>query len=342
MCNKFVCLALGALLFALGFLTPCSLLLAPCSSVQAQQPGKIYRIGFLDRSTASGNVVLLDVLRQELSKLGWVEGKNILIESRFADQKAERLSDLAAELVRLKVDVIVTGGSGPTHYAKQATATIPIVMGQDPDPVGNGLIADLARPGGNVTGLASLSSELATKRLEILRDAVAKLIRVGYLQTAERGLPRGTSTLKEIRAAAPALGMKLEEINVQFDAKGLENAFQSARQQQVGAIMISAAPPFFAERKRIVDLSGKYRLPAIYPQKEYVDVGGLMSYGTDFSDLFRRAAVHVDKILKGAKPADLPVEQPKKFEFIVNLRAAKQIGLTIPPNVLARADRVIK
>jgi putative ABC transport system substrate-binding protein len=320
----------------------CSLLLAPCPPVDAQQAGKVSHIGFLDRSTASGNEVLIEVFRRELGKLGWVEGKNIAIESRFADQKSERLPGLAAELVRLKVDVIVTGGSGPTYYAQQATATIPIVMAQDPDPVGNGLIASLARPGGNVTGLASLSSELATKRLEILRDAVGKLVRVGYLQTAERGLPRGTSTLKEIRAAAPALGVKLEEINVQFDAKGLESAFQIARQKQVGAIMISAAPPFFGERKRMVELAGKYRLPAIYGQKEFVDEGGLMSYGADTTDLFRRAAVYVDKILKGAKPADLPVQQATKFEFVINLKAAKQIGLTIPVRVLERANQVIK
>jgi putative tryptophan/tyrosine transport system substrate-binding protein len=308
---------------------------------EAQQTGKIFRIGFLDRSTASGNEVLLKVFRQELGKLGWVEGKNIAIEYRFADQKSERLPDLAAELVRLKVDVIVTGGSGPTHYAKQATATIPIVMAQDPDPVGNGLIASLARPGGNVTGLASLNSELSTKRLEILRDTVTKLVRVGYFQ-AESGLPRGTSTLKEIRAAALALGVKLEEINIQFDAKGLESAFQTARQKQVGAILISAAPPFFSERKRIVELARKYSFPAIYPNRQYIDEGGLMSYGADYDDLFRRTAVYVDKILKGAKPAELPVQQATKFEFIVNLRAAKQIGLTIPVRVLERANQVIK
>jgi putative ABC transport system substrate-binding protein len=318
-----------------------ALLLALSFPAEAQQPGKIYRIGFLDRSTASGSAVLMDSFRQELGKLGWVEGKNIAIEPRFADQKSERLADLAAELVRLKVDVIVTGGSGPTYYAKQATGTIPIVMAQDPDPVGNGLIASLARPGGNVTGLASLS-ELATKRLEVLRDTVANLVRVGYLQTAQRGLPRGTTTVRGIRAAALALGMKLEEINIQFDAKGLESAFQTARKKQVGAILISGAPPFFAERKRIVELAGKYRLPAIYPQKEFVDEGGLMSYGADYTDLYRRAAVYVDKILKGAKPADLPVQQATKFEFVVNLKAAKQIGLTIPVRVLERADKVIK
>jgi ABC-type uncharacterized transport system substrate-binding protein len=318
------------------------LLLVLCASAQAQQPGKVARIGFLDRSTASGSAVLMDSFRQELGKLGWVEGKNIAIEPRFADQKSERLAGLATELVRSKVDVIVTSGSGPTYYAKQATGTIPIVMAQEPDPVGNGLIANLARPGGNVTGLASLSSELATKRLEILRDAVPKLVRVGYLQAAERGLPRGTSTLKEIRTAALALGVKLEEINVQFDAKGLESAFQAARKKQVGAILISNAPPFFAERKRIVELSGKYRLPAIYSSKEYVHEGGLMSYGSDVDDLFRKSAHYVDKILKGAKPADLPVQQATKFEFVINLKAAKQIGLTIPPRVLERANQVVK
>jgi putative tryptophan/tyrosine transport system substrate-binding protein len=328
--RKITVLALSAMLFPL------------CSPADAQQPNKVYRIGFLDRSTASGTEVLLKVFRQELGKLGWAEGKNIAIEYRFADQKSERLPDLAAELVRLKVDVIVTGGSGPTHYAKQATATIPIIMAQDPDPVGNGLIASLARPGGNVTGLSSLNSELGTKRIEILRDAVAKLVRVGYLQAAESGLPRGTSTLKEIRAAALALGVKVEEINIQFDAKGLESAFQTAKQKQVGAITVSAAPPFFAERKRMVELAVKYRFPAIYPARQYIDEGGLMFYGADLVDLYRRAAHYVDKILKGTKPADLPVQQATKFEFVINLKAAKQIGLTLSPEFLSRANQVLK
>jgi ABC-type uncharacterized transport system substrate-binding protein len=319
----------------------CSLLLAPCFTVEAQQTGKVARIGYLDVSTASGSAVLVDAFLQELSKLGWIEGKNITIEYRFAGGKPDRLPELAAELVRLKLAVIVTGGAIPTRSAKEATVTIPIVMTSDPDPVGNGFVASLARPGGNVTGLSSLAIELNGKRLEVLKDAVPKLDRIGFL------LVPGTSRtsdlqLKELRAAAVALKLKFEEIKTQLDPKGLESAFKTAKQKQVKAIMTSSARPFFAERKRIVELAGKYRLPAIYFQKEFVDEGGLMSYGVDYDDLFRRAAVYVDKILKGAKPADLPVQQATKFEFIINLKAAKQIGLTIPVRVLERANKVIK
>jgi putative tryptophan/tyrosine transport system substrate-binding protein len=214
-------------------------------------------------------------------------------------------------------------------------------MASGGDPVGFGLVASLARPGGNVTGTSSLAPELITKRLEVLKDAVPKLTRVGLLWQSGGGIPQDLQ-LKELRAAALALKLKLEEIETQADAKGLESAFQTAKQKQVGAIMPTATRPFSGERKRIVELAGKYRLPAIYSQKEFVDEGGLMSYGADYVDLYRRAAVYVDKILKGAKPADLPVQQATKFEFIINLKAAKQIGLTIPPDVLARANRLIK
>jgi ABC-type uncharacterized transport system substrate-binding protein len=324
--KKITVVALSAMLFAL------------CGSVDAQQTGKVFRIGLLDPSTASGSAVLWKAFRQELSKLGWIEGKNIAIEYRFADQKIDRLPDLAADLLRLKVDVILTGGARATRSAKEATATIPIVMAQDPDPVGSGFVASLARPGNNVTGLSSLSFELNTKRLEMLKDAVPRLTRVGLLR-----LPEAPDLqLKELRTAAVALKLKLEEIETQLDAKGLESKFQIAKQKQVGAIMTTGARSFFAERKRIVELAGKYRLPAIYYQKEFVDAGGLMSYGTDFEDLFRRAAVYVDKILKGAKPADLPVQQATKFEFVINLKAAKQIALTLSPEFLARANQVIK
>jgi putative tryptophan/tyrosine transport system substrate-binding protein len=319
------------------FLTLCAMHFAICSSAVAQQPGKIFRIGYLDNGTASSVAVLLDAFRQELSKLGWIEGKNITIEYRFAEQKNERLPELVSDLVRLKVDLIVTVGRGPALAAKSATTTIPIVMTSPGDPVGEGLVASLARPGGNVTGFSGLPTELNSKRLEILKDAVPKLTRVGLL--------RGSATspqLKEIRPAALALKLKLEEIETQYDPKSLESAFKIANQKQVGAIMTTTTRPFFAERKRIVELAVKYRLPAIYFQKEFVDEGGLMSYGVDFDDLFRRAAVYVDKILKGAKPADLPVQQATKFEFVINLKAAKQIGLTIPPDVLARANKIIK
>ena len=310
---------------------------------QAQQPGKILRIGFLDTSTASGMAVLIDAFRQELSKLGWIEGKNLTIEYRFAEGKSERSPDLAADLVRLKVDLIVVTSTVPALAAKKATTTIPIVMTNAADPVGEGLVASLARPGGNVTGFSSLSFELNTKRLEILKDAIPRLSRVGLLRTPG-GAPGSDPELqlKELRPAALALKIKLEEIKTQPDPKDLESAFQTAKQKQVGAIMTATGRRFFAERKRIVELAVKYRLPAIYPEKGYVDEGGLMSYGADYTDLYRRAAVYVDKVLKGAKPADLPVQQATKFEFVINLKAAKQIGLTIPPEVLARANRVMK
>ena len=315
-----------------------NLLLAIVQPANAQQAGKVLRIGFLDPSNASSIAGLLEAFRQELSKLGWVEGKSVTIEYRFAEQKPERLPELAADLVRLKVDLIVVSGITAALPAKKATTTIPIVMATSTDPVGTGLVASLARPGGNVTGLSSLSSELGTKRLEVLKDAVPRLSRVGVLR------PVGGSDrqLKELRPAALALKLKLEEIKTQTDAKGLESAFQSAKQKQAGAIMTTTATTFFAERKRIVELAGKYRLPAIYFQKEFVDEGGLMFYGADIADLYRRAAVYVDKILKGAKPADLPVQQATKFEFVINLKAAKQIDLTIPVRVLERANRVMQ
>jgi len=322
-------LSLGAILFGL------------CVSANAQQTGKIFRIGYLDNSTASGMAVLLDAFRQELSKLGWIEGKNITIDHRFAEHKNERLPELAADLVRLKVDLILVSGAPTVLAAKGATRTIPIVTANAGDPVGLGLVASLARPGGNVTGLTGLSTELNTKRLEVLKDAVPKLVRVGLLFLP--GARTSSSLqLKELRSAAYALKLKLEEIATEADPKSLESAFQTAKQKHVGAIMTTSTRPFFAERKRIVELAGKYRLPAIYFQKEFVDEGGLISYGVDFDDLYRRAAVYVDKILKGAKPADLPVQQATKFELVINLKAAKQIGLAIPPDVLARANQVIK
>ena len=327
--RKFFGLALSTLLFALG------------ATADAQQAEKVLRIGFLDTSTASGSAVLVDAFRQEMRKLGWIEGKNITIEYRFAEQKDERLPELAADLVRLKVELIVVSGTAPALAAKKATTTIPIVMTNVGDPVTAGLIAGLARPGGNVTGNSALSLELNTKRLEILKDTIPRLLRVGLLRS-QLGNVLEDPQLKELRPAAVALKLKLEEIDVQPDAKGLESAFNKAKQKQVNAIITTPGRRFFAERKRIVELAGKHWLPAIYPQKEFVEAGGLMCYGADFNDLYRRAAVYVDKILKGAKPADLPVQQATKFEFIVNLKAAKQIGLTIPPNVLARADKVIK
>jgi len=283
----------------------------------------------------------LEAFRQEMSKLGWIEGKNIAIEYRFAEGKTERLPALASDLVRLKVDLIVVATTPVALAAKSATTTIPIVMATAAGPVAAGLVASLARPGGNVTGLSALSTELNTKRLEILKDAVPKLARVGLLWPSG-GRVAVDLQLKEIRPAAVALKLKLEEIETQLDAKGLESAFKTAKQKQVDAIMMVTSRQFFAERKRIVELAVKYRLPAIYFQKEFVDEGGLMSYGTDNTDLYRRAAVYVDKILKGAKPADLPVQQATKFEFVINLKAAKQIGLTLSPEFLSRGNKVIK
>ena len=316
--------------------------LFPIHPTDAQQTGKVARIGYLDASTASGSEFLMDVFRQELSKLGWIEGKNITIDYRFAEQNLERLPELAAELVRLKVDLIAVVGGPPAFAAKKATTAIPIVMALGGDPVASGLVASLARPGGNVTGLSSLAPDLTTKRLEVLKDAIPKLARVGLLRLPGDSRTTRSLQLKELRAAAPALKLNLEEIETQLDPKGLESAFQTAKQKRAGAIMTIAAREFFAERKRIIELAVKYRLPAIYYQKEFVDEGGLMSYGLDYVDHFRHAAHYVDNILKGTKAADLPVQQPTKFEFIINLKAAKQIGLTIPVRVLERANQVIR
>jgi ABC-type uncharacterized transport system substrate-binding protein len=321
-----------------AFLT---LILTTIHLAEAQQTGKILRIGFLDNGTASGSAGLVEAFWQEMRKLGWIEGKNITIEYRFAEQKNERLAEFAADLARLKVDLIVGAGGPAASAAKKATTTVPIVMVGVGDPVGQGLVASLARPGGNVTGLSSLSLGLNTKRLEILKDAVPKLARVGLLWLSGGGIGQDLQ-MKELRAAAVALKLRLEEIDAQPDTKGLESAFQTAKQKQVNAIMTTSSTGFLAERKRIVELVGKYRFPAIYFQKVFVDEGGLMFYGVDYDDLFRRSAQYVDKILKGTKPADLPVQQATKFEFVINLKAAKHIGLTLSPEFLSRANQVIK
>jgi putative tryptophan/tyrosine transport system substrate-binding protein len=314
---------------------------ALCSSATAQQTAKIFRIGFLDSSTPSGIAVLVEAFRQELRKLGWTEGKNINFEFRFAEGKPDRLPQLAAELVRLNVDLIVAPAGPSVLAAKEATKTIPIVMTNPADPVGEGMVESLSRPGGNVTGLSSLGVELNTKRLEILKDTIPKLAQVGLLRAPLDNISMQLQ-LKALRAAAAELKVKLDEIKTEPDAVALESAFKAAKQKPVDAMMTVTTRPFFAARKRIVELAGKYSLAAIYYQKEFVDDGGLMFYGADFSDLFRRGAHYVDKILKGAKPADLPVQQAAKFEFVINLNAAKQIGLIIPIRVLERADKVIK
>jgi putative ABC transport system substrate-binding protein len=274
-----------------------------------------------------------------LRELGYVEGKSIVIEYRWAEGKFDRLPDLAAELVRLKVNVIVTVGPPATRAAKEATSTIPIVMAQDDDPVGNGFIASLARPGGSITGLATLAPEISGKRLELLKETIPRLSRVAVLGNSTR--PGNAQLVKETELAAGALGVKLQYLDV-LSSKDIETAFRAASKGRADAVLVLASPIVRDQSTQIADLAAKNRLPAMYSNSEYVETGGLMSYAADIVVMFRRAATYVDKILKGAKPADLPVEQPTKFELIINLKAAKQIGVTIPPNVLARADKVIK
>jgi ABC-type uncharacterized transport system substrate-binding protein len=319
--------------------TLCAVLFALCVPAQAQQPGKVFRIGWLGGASASAIALRVDAFRQGLRELGYVEGKNIVIELRYADAKLDRLPALAAELVRLKVDIIVTGGPLPTRSAKQATSTIPIVMAFDTDPVGNRFVDSLARPGGNITGLSDFAPEISGKGLELLKDIVPKLSRVAVLGTSNR--PGNAQSLKEAELAAVALGVKLRQLDV-LSPKDIEAAFRAAGNEHVDGALVLQSSIHFSQRTQIAELAVKSRLPATYPRREFVEDGGLMSYGVFISDLDRRAATYVDKILKGAKPADLPVEQPTKFELVINLKTAKQIGLTIPQRVLQRADRVIR
>ena len=321
-------------------LTLCAMFLALCYSASAQQPKKVPRIAWLTGSTLSSNAHRIEAFRQGLRDLGYVEGKNILIEWRGADGNPDRQPVLVAELLRLEVDLIVTSGGGPTRVAKEATATIPIVFAQDTDPIGNGFVASLARPGGNITGLSRLAPELTGKQIELLKEVVPKLSRVAVF--ANLTSPSYSQVLKETKLAAGALAVKLQYLDVQ-GPKDFETAFREASKERANAVLwVVSGNIASPHRKTIAELAIRSRLPAIYEQATFVEAGGLMSYGASFTALYRRAAVFVDKILKGAKPADLPVEQPTKFEFIINLKAAKQIGLTIPPNVLARADRVIR
>ena len=326
--KKVIGLALAALLFALSL------------PAAAQQPTKIPRIGYLTGASLSSMSARIEAFRQGLRELGYAEGKNIVIEWRAAEEKLDRLPALAAELVRLKVDIIVTAGSSPTRAAKEATNTIPIVMAQDPDPVGSGFVASLARPGGNITGLATLAPELNGKRLELLKETVPKLSRVAVFGTSTQ--PGNAQSLKEVELVAKAFGVKLQYLDV-LSSKEIATAFRAATKGRADAVLsLLPARVASSQRTQMAELAVKSRLPVIYDRSEYVEAGGLMTYGVNFSDLDRRAAVYVDKILKGRKPADLPVEQPIKFDLIINLKAAKQIGLTIPANVLLRADRVIK
>jgi putative tryptophan/tyrosine transport system substrate-binding protein len=313
-------------------------LLAVAVIADAQQPKKVPRIGFLS-STSSPRSTRTEAFRQGLRELGYVEGKNIVIEWPSAEEKPDRLRALAAELVRLKVDIIVSSAPTPTRAAKEATATIPIVMAYDLDPVGSGFVASLARPGGNITGLSSLAPEISGKQLELLKEIVPRLSRVAVF--GEPSNPGNAQRLREVELAAAALGAQFQYLDIQ-GPKDIDSAFRAANKERAEAVLVLGGPVLSSHRKALADLAVKSRLPATYSRIEYVEDGGLMTYGPNINDLFRRAAIYVDKILKGAKLADLPVEQPTKFEFVINLKAAKQIGLTIPPNVLVRADKVIK
>ncbi len=324
-----ICLALCAMLFAL------------CSSAEAQQVEKIPKIGFLFEGDPSESSARIEAFRQGLRELGYVEGKNIVIEERSSGEKPDSLSNRAAELVGLKVAAIVTMGTSATQAAKNATGTIPIVMTFVSDPVGFGFVASLAHPGGNITGLTNLGPDLSGKRLELLKEVLPQTSRVTILLSP--GNPLHAFLLKEMQVPAAALGMKLLSLELRGRSpKQVEEAFVTLKNSHPDALMVLPTPSTSLSMKRIVDLAVKNRLPTTYHWKEYVEAGGLMYYGANLLDMYRRAAIYVDKILKGAKPGELPVEQPKKFEFIINLKAAKRIGLTIPPNVLVRADKVIK
>jgi len=321
------------------WLVALSLVVGAIAITEAQQPKKIPRIGYLSGNSLSDLSARMEPFRQGLRELGYVEGKHIIIEWRSADGKNDRLPALAAELVRLKVDIIVTAGPTQTRAAKAATSTIPIVMTNDGNPVSDGFVATLARPAGNITGLATLAPELSGKRLEILREVVAKLSRVAILGASTR--PDNAQSLKEVELAAKVFGVKLQYLDV-LSLKDIETAFRAASKARADGVLTLPSGMIASQRAQIIELAVKNRLPAIYHGSQFVEAGGLMSYGVNLLDLDRRAATYVDKILKGAKPGDLSVEQPKKFEFIMNLKAAGQISLTIPPNVLVRADKVIK
>jgi putative ABC transport system substrate-binding protein len=306
---------------------------------EAQQAKKVFRIGFMFATSASVSPGRVEAFREGLRTLGYVEGKNVVIDYRYAEGKFDSLPAFAAELVNLKADVIVTTGGISTRAAKKATATIPIVMVQDIDPVGNGFISSLARPGGNITGLSTLAPEISGKQLEVLKEIVPKIVRVVVLGTKTN--PGTAQTLKETELAAKAFNMQLQYLDV-IGPRDIDTGFQTVSQARAEAVVVLISSVLNSQRIQVVNHAIKSRVPVMYPFPEFVEAGGLMSYGVSFTDLYRRAATYVDKILKGTKPADLPVEQPTKFELIINLKTAKQIGLIIPPNVLARADRVIR
>jgi putative ABC transport system substrate-binding protein len=310
------------------------------TAAQAQQSKEASRIGFLSASSPVALSDRLEAFRQGLRELGYAEGKNVLIEYRYAEGKLDRLHELTAELVRLKVEVIVTAAPSSTRSAQQATSTIPIVMaGIGGDPVEAGFVASLARPGRNITGLSALNPELSGKQLELLTEIVPKLSRVAVLGTST--LPRYAEGLKETKLAAEPLKVQIQPLDVRSPEQ-IEVVFHEARKSRSDAVLVQASPVLEAYRAKIASFALKTKLPTMSWAREFVDAGGLVSYGTNIGDLYRRSATYVDKILRGAKPAELPVEQPTKFEFVINLKTAKQIGLTIPPNVLAQADRLIR
>jgi putative ABC transport system substrate-binding protein len=329
-------LSVSSLPFALTFL--CALLFGLCFA-EAQQAKKIPRIAFLSTASPSSIAARIEAFRQGLLELGYEDGRSIVVEWRYAEGQAHHLRELAAEVVRLKVDVIVTTGPTTTRSSKEATDAIPIVMAQDSDPVGNGFVASLARPGGNITGLSTLNPEINGKRLELLKEIVPRFSRVAVLGNSTT--PGNAQALKETELAAETFGLQVQYLDVRVP-KDIETAFRATNKTRAEVLLVLGSPVFVLQRRQIAELAVKSRLPAIYDRREFVDDGGLVSYGTNFPDLYRRAATYVDKILKGAKPADLPVEQPTKFELVINLKTATQIGITIPPNVLARADRVVR
>ena len=312
---------------------------AMCGAVaQAQQPARIPRIGILFVSSASVQSARIEALRQRLRELDYVEGKNIVIEYRYADGKLERLPDLAAELVGLKVDVIVTVPQA-ISAAQKASPTIPIVFALHPDPVGTGIVSSLARPGGNITGLSAMVPDLDGKRLELLKEAVSKVTRVAFLWQSTG--PRGNQALTEMEAAAEALGLKVLSLPVR-SLDDFEGAFARAKKERAQALITTIGGLIITQRRQVLDFAAKNRLPAMYPYSEFVEAGGLMSYAPSYTDLWRRAGDFVDKILKGTKPANMPVEQPTKFEFLVNLKTAKEIGMTIPQKMMKRTEKVIQ
>jgi putative ABC transport system substrate-binding protein len=318
----------------------CAALCAPLILVaQDAKPGKMARIGRLSPLSAASDIPNLGAFRKGLRDLGWVEGQDFALEARFADGKPERLPELAAELVRERVDVILVGSTQGALAAKRATSTIPIVMVTTGDPVGGGLVASLAHPGANVTGVTALGQVLSGKRLELLKETVPGVTRLAVL--ANPTSPYTEPFLREREGAARALGLQLQVVEA-HDPPRLEQAFAAMARERAGALMVLTDVMFINHRRRIVELAARSRLPAVYPEREFVGAGGLMFYGASLVDMYTRAAVHADKILKGAKPADLPVEQPTKLELIINLKTAKALGLTIPPSVLARADEVVQ